>query len=154
MAAAPRIVGAVATGAGANGVDLTDTLAVVAVGDAGVQIVNVANPANPFVVGAVDTPGDALDVVVKGWHRLRRGLHRQPSRRRLPKPTAPVLGGTTPPALGGILLDVARMDTFVFGADIFFVNGVPIIDVSDATNLAAPRHPELPRRRHGAGHCR
>jgi hypothetical protein len=34
-------------------------------------------------------------------------------------PAAPVLGGTTPPALGGILQDVAMMDTFVLAQTSF-----------------------------------
>ena len=46
-------------------------------------------------------------------------------------PAAPVLRGTTPTSLGGILNDVAAVGALVFGADIYFVNGVPIVDVSN-----------------------
>lgn len=130
----PRVVGSVPTSAPANGVDVTATLAIVAVGGAGVQVVSIQNPANPFVVGAVDTPGDAQDVVVRGnfaYVADNTGSLRVVD---FSAPTAPILGGTTPPSLGGILFDVTSVDSFVFGADIFFVNGVPIIDVTTPTN--------------------
>lgn len=133
-AGSPRIVGAVATGPTANGVDVEDTIAVVAAGAAGVQIVNVANPASPVVVGAVDTPGDALDVVVRGSHAFVADYTGSIRGVDFTTPTAPVLGGTLPANVGGYLLDIALMDTLTFGADIFFVNGVPITDVTDVHN--------------------
>src|SRR2546427_705499 len=66
-------------------------------------------------------------------------------------PAAPVLAGTTTQALGGVLLDVAVMDTFVFGADVFFVNGVPITDVSDANNLRPRPRVDFPGDATGLG---
>jgi archaellum component FlaF (FlaF/FlaG flagellin family) len=47
----------------------------------------------------------------------------------------PVALGTTTTQSGGILVDVEPRGHFTFGADVFFVNGVPITDVS---NPAAP----------------
>ena len=41
-------------------------LAYVADGSSGLQIVDISNPAAPFIRGAVDTPGDASDVIVAG----------------------------------------------------------------------------------------
>lgn len=130
----PRIVGSVLTD-GANGVDIDASLAVVTTGGGGVRIVNVSNPANPVVLGAVATPGSALDVVAnEGFAYVAdyTGSIRAVDYRN---PAAPQLRGTTPTSLGGILFDIAMMDSFVFGADIFFVNGVPIVDVSDPANL-------------------
>ena len=115
---------------------------------------NVANPANPLVVGAVDTPATrwmsssevrfayVADYTgsLRGVDFRRRRARSSPGRRRQTSV--------------GILLDVALMDTFVFGADILFVNGVPIIDVSDVQQPAAAGDPQLPRRRHRSWHCR
>ena len=133
--AAPRIVRNVATDPGATGVDLDGTLAVVTTGSTGVRIVNVANPATPVLMGAVDTPGEARDVVVNGGFGYVADYTGSLRAIEFTNPAAPARAGTTTPALGGILYDVARMDTFAFGADVFFVNGVPIVDVSDAANL-------------------
>jgi len=128
--AAPRIAGSVATAPGATGVDVGGSIAIVTTG-AGVRMVDVSNPASPMAMGAVNTPGDARDVVVDGGFAYvadHTGSLRVIDVRN---PAAPVLAGATPQALGGVLLDVARMDTFVFGADIAFFNVVPIIDVSN-----------------------
>lgn len=133
-ASASRIIGSVATAGTANGVDVTDTLAVVAVDSAGVQVVNVTNPTNPVSVGGVDTPGQALDVVVKGSFAYVADYTGSLRVVDFSTPSAPVLGATTPGSLGGYLLSVAMMDSFVFGADILFVNGVPIVDVSTPSN--------------------
>jgi hypothetical protein len=43
-----------------------DPLLYVADGTAGVQIVDVQDPLNPVIVGSVDTPGNAVDIVVDG----------------------------------------------------------------------------------------
>jgi hypothetical protein len=131
----PRIVGSVPAIGGANGVDVDGTIAVVTMGGAGLQIVNVANPSQPVVVAVIDTPGDARDVVANGGFAYVADFTGSLRVVDFTNPSAPVLRGTTPTSLGGILLDVARMDTFAFGADIFFVNGVPIVDVSDPNNL-------------------
>jgi hypothetical protein len=134
-ASAPRIVGAAAIPATANGVDVTDSLAIVAAGSAGIRIVDVTNPARPVVVGAADTPGDALGVVVNGTFAYIADYTGSLRVVDFTTPSAPILGATTPGSLGGYLLNVAMADTFVFGADILFVNGVPIVDVSNPRNL-------------------
>jgi hypothetical protein len=53
-------------------------------------------------------------------------------------PANPVLGNSTPRDTGGLLVDVAVAGRFAFGADVFFVNGVPIIDV-DIPQTPTPR---------------
>jgi hypothetical protein len=47
-------------------VAIEDTLAYVADGNSGLQIVNVADPSEPHLVGSVNTPGFAADVFVEG----------------------------------------------------------------------------------------
>ncbi len=127
---APRIIGSAATVAPANGVDITETLAVVAVGAAGVQIFNISNPAAPSPIGLVDTPGDALDVVVRA--PLAYVADNTGSLRviNFSNPASPTLDATTTTTLGGILQDVAIADNFLAGADIGFVNDVPIFDIT------------------------
>ena len=136
-AVTPRVVGTLATVGPANGVDVTDTLAVVAVGGAGVQVVNIANPALPITAGLVDTPGDAQDIVFDATGGFAYVADYTGSMRAIDvrNPAIPRLAGVTTGALGGYLFDIARVDTFAFGADVLFVNGVPIVDVSDADNL-------------------
>jgi hypothetical protein len=53
---------------GGLGVTLAGTLAYVAAGDAGVQIVDVANPDAPRVVGTANTPGRARGIALVGTH--------------------------------------------------------------------------------------
>ena len=120
--AAPRIIGSVVTAAAANGVDVTGSLAVVAVGSSGIQVVNVANPTRPVIIGGVDTPGNALDVVVKGTLAYVADFTGSLRIIDFANPAAPALGATTPGNLGGYLLSVAMMDSFVFGADNLFGN--------------------------------
>jgi hypothetical protein len=127
---APRIIGSIGTVAPANGVDITEALAVVAIGPSGLQIINVSNPAAPTQVGLVDTPGDAQDVIVResiAYVADHTGSLRVVD---FTNPGAPVLGIATPGATGGFPQDVAISDSFVAGADVFFVNGVPIFDIS------------------------
>ena len=57
----PVIVGAFDTPGNANDVKAVGTLAYIADGSAGLQIVDVSDPTAPVGVGAVDTPGDAHD---------------------------------------------------------------------------------------------
>jgi len=128
---APHIIGAAATKSGATGVDVSDSLAVVTVGGAGVQIVDVSEASAPRVVGSIDTPGDAQDVVIKDSYAFIADGGGSLRAIGLADPALPTLEGTTPVNLGGMLLDVAISDAFVFGADFFFVNGVPIFNVSN-----------------------
>ena len=50
----------------AESVAVADTLAYLADGDSGLQIVDFADPAHPAAVGSIDTPGYAIDVAVAG----------------------------------------------------------------------------------------
>src|SRR5205823_5555940 len=54
----------------------------------------------------------------------------------LANPSAPVLRASTPQSTGGLLQDVVVSGNLAAGADVFFVNGVPMIDV---TTPASPQ---------------
>ena len=122
--------------AGARGVDVTEDglIAVVAVG-AGVQVVNISDPSNPTVLGTINT-GDARDVVVEGNFAFVADFSRSLTVVDISDPDNLTVHPSTPLKLAdaGRLVDIALASGFAFGADILFVNDVPIIDVSDPTN--------------------
>ena len=132
--AAPRIVGSVNTPGTAKGVDVSGQTAVVAYGTGGLRIVDVSNPSSPAIVGAIGLGNDAQDVVVNGTVAYVAAYTGSLQVVSFSTPAAPVLLGTTTQNLGGILTDVAVSNGFAFGADVLFVNGVPIVDVSVPTN--------------------
>jgi hypothetical protein len=59
----PRMVSQLFLGGG-FGLDVTGGRAYVAAGERGLQIVDVSDPGSPVVVGGLETPGEAKDVVV------------------------------------------------------------------------------------------
>ena len=61
-----RVVGGVDTPHSAHGVAMSGSIAYVADLSAGLQVVDVADPASPTIVGSVDTPGQARRVEVSG----------------------------------------------------------------------------------------
>ncbi len=60
------IIASVDTPGSAKGVAVSGSLAYVADGDGGLQIIDVSDSENPYVVGSVDTPGYAVEVAVFG----------------------------------------------------------------------------------------
>ncbi len=58
------VIGYADTPGGAVGITVSDSVAYVADGFGGLQIVNVSNPVNPRIIGSADTPGNAEDVFV------------------------------------------------------------------------------------------
>jgi hypothetical protein len=130
---APRLLSTIATPDDAMGVDvnLKRDLAVVAAGTSGIHVIDVAKPANPTIIGSVGT-GDARDVILDAEGRFAFVADHANSLTivDLSNPRAPVIRATTDRNFGGLLVDVALVGQFIFGADDFFVNGVPIINVS------------------------
>ena len=136
--AAPALVGSLAiTGATAKGVDLSGNLAVIAAGPTGVVIANIANPAAPLRLGTVVT-GDAHKVAVKGNAAFVANYPNSTEVVDFSNPNAPAIVATTQDAVGGKLQDITLATisgkTFTAGADVFFVNGVPFMDVSQPNN--------------------
>jgi hypothetical protein len=134
--ASPRLLGTVDTPGTAKGVDVVAArgLAVVADGNS-VQLLDVSDPARPRLLGNV-AMGDARDVVARGEYAFVADLSRSFTVVNTADPAVPALLAQTPQNLGGLLVDVALAGgDLAFGADVFFVNGVPIIHVG---NPAAP----------------
>jgi hypothetical protein len=128
-AAAPRIIGALALTGVARGVDVRGKVAVVAAGNA-LVVVDVTSPVAPVLRATVPLPDGARDVVFDGAFAYVAAYQASLQVVDLSGPAAPRVVGSTTQALGGILVDVAMSAPFVFGADVFFVNGVPIVDLS------------------------
>jgi hypothetical protein len=125
------------TGGIAKGVDVSGSLAVVAAG--GLKVVDVTDPVHPVLRGAVSLPDEAKDVVVNGTIAYVADYTGSLQVVDFSTPTAPRIVGSTPDtSVGGILMDVAVSAPFVFGADVVFVNGVPIVDVS-TPSIPRPR---------------
>ncbi|MEM9596044.1 MAG: Ig-like domain-containing protein, partial [Acidobacteriota bacterium] len=124
----------------ARGVDYDATTGLLATADGGegLRLDDLSQLTSPVFLGALDT-GNARDVV------LRRGTAFVADRDEglvavdVSDPAAPVAGPSLPPAQDGLLEDVAVAGPYAFGADIFFVNGVPIVDIAEPTqpNLRA-----------------
>ena len=60
----PQMVSQLLLGGG-FGLDVVGELAYVAAGDLGLQVVDVSDPLSPVVLGVLETPGEAKDVVVR-----------------------------------------------------------------------------------------
>lgn len=129
----PVLVGTLDTPGTAKGVDVVGNVAVVADGGS-LRTIDVSNPAGPVALGSVSLT-NATDLAVEGNAAYVADYNGSLRVVDISAPAAPVLRGSTTQSLGGILTDVAKSREFVFGADVFFVNGVPI------TNVANPASP-------------
>ena len=110
-------------------VDAIRQIAAVGLGANGLAVVNVANPAAPTLMSMLPG-GDARDVAISGNFVFLADFSRSFTSVDLTNPASPVLRASTAPSLGGLLEDVAVNGSMAAGADVFFVNGVPMIDVS------------------------
>ncbi|MET0646110.1 MAG: Ig-like domain-containing protein, partial [Pyrinomonadaceae bacterium] len=116
-------------------VDPLRQIAVLAQGANGVAVVNVANPSVPNLMSRL-AGGDVRDVVISGNHALLADYSRSFSSIDLTNPSQPVLRASANRNFAGLLQDVSVYGHYAAGADVFFVNGVPLIDV---TNPASPQ---------------
>jgi len=122
-----------------KGVALSGNFALVAAGPGGLQVLDISDPANPQTLGCVGMPsGDARKVQAKGNTAFVAPYPDSLQIVDFSIPESPVIAGTTSFTLGGRLQDVAVItalgQTLTFGADVFFVNGVPITDVTVPSN--------------------
>ena len=130
--AAPVVLASVTTPGSAGGValDAANARLLVADGAAGLSIYDVSVVSSPQRLGGVAT-GDARDVVARGTAAFVADGMNGFVAVDVSDPATPVLGAPVPRETGGLLNDVAISGNFAFGADFFFVNGVPILDVSN-----------------------
>ncbi|HVR39041.1 MAG TPA: Ig-like domain-containing protein, partial [Thermoanaerobaculia bacterium] len=130
---APRLLGAIDTPGLTRGVDANESYAVLADGNA-TRIVDMRIPTAPVIVG-VAASSDTKDVVVDGSLAYVADYTNSLRIIDFSTPTSPQVVGFTNNSLGGILTDVEKVGDLVFGSDVLFVNGIPII------NVAAPTTP-------------
>jgi hypothetical protein len=136
--ASPTLLGTLDTPGSARGVEVSGNVAVVA-DDTSFRTIDVTNPASPTALGSLATT-TATDLTVDGAVAYLADYTGSMRVINFANPAAPQLLATTSQSLGGILTDVARVREFVFGADVFFVNGVPIFNVGNpGTPLSRPR---------------
>ncbi len=136
----PVLLGSLALGGTALGVDYDPVrkLAVVALGGNGLAVINASNPAAPVLLSTLPG-GDVRDVVLKGTAALLADYARSFTTVNLANPASPAIFGSTPAVNGGLLLDVAARGDLAFGADVYFVNDVSIINVQDPSTPRAVR---------------
>jgi hypothetical protein len=143
--AAPQLLGTFGIPGIARGVDVSGNIAVIADESGGIRTVDVSNPASPIGRGSL-AMSNARDVTVEGNTAYVAAFQGSLRVVDFSTPTTPILLGTTPQSLGGILMDVAKVREFVFGADVFFVNGVPIVNISNPANPVVRARLDFPAR--------
>jgi hypothetical protein len=128
--AQPALLGSIDPAGTQKGVavDPLRNLAVLASGTAGLHVIDVSNPSAPTQIGALPG-GDVRDVALQNMHAFLADGQRSFTAVDLTIPGSPQLRGSTPQNLGGLLNDVVVQGNFALGADVVFVNGVPIIAI-------------------------
>ncbi len=118
-------------------VDPLRKLAVVTAGGSGLYVVDVSNPKAPVVRGSLST-GDARNVAISGNFAFVADYLNSTTAVDISIPSVPIISShIQDPNLGGFLLDITLSGNFALGADVKFVNGIPITDISIPTNLQA-----------------
>ncbi|HYK03237.1 MAG TPA: Ig-like domain-containing protein [Thermoanaerobaculia bacterium] len=127
----PRALASIGIPGYANNVEVNGSYAYVAAGSAGLQVVNVSDPASLSIAGSRDTSGTAIDVRISGRYAYVADGASGLQIIDIINPAAPVIVGTidTP----GTAQDVAVAQNLVYVAD--GSNGLVIIN---AANPAAP----------------
>jgi hypothetical protein len=133
----PFLLGSLALAGTTKGVDIDVVRKLaVAVGTEGLFAIDVSNPGAPLYLGSANYGGDPRDVAVRGSFALVADYSKSLSAVDLTDPSHPLFKSSTDLSLGGRLQDVVLSGNFALGADVFFANGVPIVDVSYAPTLS------------------
>ncbi len=129
--------GAITVGGTAWNLDLDPTrnLAAVAAGAAGLKLVDVSNLSAPLLCGTAAT-GDARGVALRGNTAIVADYTNSMTSVDITDLASPAILSRTPQNLGGRLNNVVLTGNFAVGADVLFVNGVPIVDISNPQALA------------------
>jgi hypothetical protein len=125
-------------------VDAQRQLAVVTASTGGLYLVDVSHPETPALKGQLAI-GDAHDVALKDNYAYVANYHTTSAAYQsslvavdISDPTNPLaVSSLTNQTLSGNLNDLAISGNFALGADVFFVNGIPIADISSPTSLQA-----------------
>jgi len=111
-------------------VDADRHLAAVAAGGSGLDLIDVTNPAAPAVLGSVIT-GDARGTAIRGDFVIVADQANSMTSVSIANRATPVVVSRTPLSLGGRLNDIRLSGNFALGGDVFFVNGIPIVDITN-----------------------
>ncbi|CAD5373577.1 conserved exported hypothetical protein [Rubrivivax sp. A210] len=115
--------------------DPTRNLAAVAAGAAGLKLVDVSNLSLPTLRGTLAT-GDARGVALRGNTAIVADYSNSMTSVDITNLAAPALLSRTDLNLGGRLTNVVLTGNFAVGSDVLFVNGVPIVDITNPRALA------------------
>jgi hypothetical protein len=134
-------------------VDAKRKLVAVAAGSSGIYVIDISNPLSPFQRGQLALT-DAHQVAIKGNYAFVANFHGTSVAYQssivavdITNPAAPVIANSiTNQSLGGNLNDVTIQGNFALSADVFFVNGIPITDISTPTSLQARATLNFPQR--------
>jgi hypothetical protein len=146
--AAMTQIGALALAGQIQGVDVDSqrNLAIVAAGSSGIYAVDVSNPAALIMRGSAST-GDARDVIIGGKFAFVADYLNSTTSVDITTPSTPMVRShISDPNLGGFLQGIVLNGNFALAADVKFVNGIPITDVSDPTQLQARAILKFPQR--------
>jgi hypothetical protein len=116
----------------ANNVDVSGHYAYVAAGAAGLQVVDVTDPRNPRIVGAVDTPGNASDVRIVGNLAYIADGSAGLQIINVSSPANPVI-------VGAMDTPGEAQDVMVSGSRAYVADGDAGLQVVDVSNPTAPR---------------
>ncbi|MBS1859361.1 MAG: Ig-like domain-containing protein [Acidobacteria bacterium] len=112
-------------------------LAAVACGSSGVRLVDVSNPAAPVGKGSINT-GDARAAAFASASLMVVGDYSNGMTSvNISDVNAPTIVTSLGISLGGRDTDVAIAGSFAMASEVYFVNGVPIADISDPTAFPA-----------------
>jgi hypothetical protein len=118
-------------------IDTQRNIAAVATGSSGLKLVDISNAGAPVLKGTALT-GDARAVALSGNYAFVADYTTSTNSVDITSLTNPVLlSHITDPNLGGYLQDIKLSGNFALAADVKFVNGVPITDISTPANLQA-----------------
>ncbi|RLA48062.1 MAG: hypothetical protein DRR06_00505, partial [Gammaproteobacteria bacterium] len=123
------------TASSAVGVDInaSNKQLAIAEGTGGIEIADATDPSAISFLSAL-SGGNVRDVAMADNAVYLADSSRSFVGVDLSDPSVPQLGNATSRAQGGLLLDVVVLGDLAFGADVFFVNGVPIIGINDPLN--------------------
>jgi hypothetical protein len=127
-------------------VDTQRNLAAVADGTNGLQLVDISNPGALVLRGTALT-GDARGVALSGNLAFVADYTTSTNAVDITDLTSPsILSHITDPNLGGYLQGIVLSGNFTLAADVKFVNGIPITDISTPANLQARAILSFPQR--------
>ncbi len=99
------------------------------------EVFGIEDLAQVQTYGVIDT-GDPRAVVMGDGYALVADYSNSLTSVDLSNPSVPLVQDTTPAINGGRINDLTRVGNLTFASDVYFVNGVPVTDVTDPTQLA------------------